>query len=351
MKTSIVIATYNGSRFIKEQLESFIHQTVLPSEIVISDDGSTDSTIEQVESFIKQYAHLPIQFKMIKNDTDNHGVLGNFQNAAMNASGEYIFFCDQDDIWFPNKVERIVDIMDSHEEQVVIHNAQVFKEESDGSFHPIEKYLMNEYPFDENGLYKINGSGAVWSSFYYCLIQGMCMCVKREYLFSILPFSKGSGHDYWILFCAAADNSLMAVKDVLAYYRIHSNNTAGISEFKKKRPLHDKIRTFHRRGEESIVKQYVWYKDTTAYLGNRPISDDLIRILVAFFTQNRIAAVSKNKLFGIYDLVEAKNNGVYKVDGNIIFLHDIEFVLTHSHRSRKTFLDNIDKYLRKTEKE
>ena len=90
MKTSVVIATYNGSRFITEQLESIIHQTVLPSEIVISDDGSTDSTIELIQSFRERIKDLPIQVKLIKNDSD-HGVLGNFQNAAIHANGDYIF--------------------------------------------------------------------------------------------------------------------------------------------------------------------------------------------------------------------------------------------------------------------
>lgn len=347
MKTSVVIATYNGSRFITEQLESIIHQTVLPSEIVISDDGSTDSTIELIQSFRERIKDLPIQVKLIKNDSD-HGVLGNFQNAAIHANGDYIFFCDQDDIWFPTKVEYMVKTMDSHEEQVFIHNAQVLKEEPDGSFRPIEKHLMASYPFDANGVHKINGSEEVWPLFYCCVIQGMCMCVKRDYLLSVLPFSKGSGHDYWIQFCAVADNSILAVKEDLAYYRIHSNNVAGISEFKKKRPLWSRIQTFDKKGKESILKQYVWYKDAKAYLKDRPISDELIKLLIDFFTQERILAVSRNKFRGLYDLVQARKKGVYKIDRDIIFFHDVGFVLMHSKKYRKTFIADLDRYLRKT---
>lgn len=195
-----------------------------------------------------------------------------------------MFFCDQDDIWFPNKIERLVDILDSCNEQVVIHNARVLKETEDGTFRLIDKHLMNDYPFDSNGFYKIDGSTQVWPAFYCnCIIQGMCCCAKRDYLLSVSPFSKATNHDVWVLFCAIADNTLLAIKDDLAYYRIHKNNTAGIPEFKKKRPLREKITSFDQIGKDSIRQQYLWYTDTSLYLGLRDIPDDIAKLLILFY--------------------------------------------------------------------
>ncbi len=343
MKSSVVIATFNGSRFILEQLDSIIKQTLLPDEIVVSDDGSTDSTVELVQSFFIQHADLPIKYRLIENEADKRGVLGNFQNAVNHSSGEYVFFCDQDDIWFPNKIERLVGVLDSCDEQVVIHNAQVLKETDGSSFQPIDKHLMGNYPFDSNGLYKINGSAQVWLAFYCCAIQGMCICAKREYLLSISPFSKGSFHDIWILFCAAADDTLLAIKDDLAYYRIHDNNVSGIQELKTKRPLLDRIKTFDRKGKDSLLKQYLWYKDTLTYLGDRDITDDKVKRLVLFFTDKRISLASKGKISAVVELTKAYQAGVYDVDGFIVFLHDVAFVLMHTKKNTKTIHRNVSK--------
>ena len=345
MKTSVIIATYNGARFIKEQLDSIINQTELPSEIVISDDGSTDSTVEIIRQFFAQHDDLPIQYKSVKNE-GNHGVLGNFQNAAIYAEGDYIFLCDQDDIWFPNKVERMVEVMDSHDENVYIHNAQVIIEGNENEFKTSDRHLLGNFPFDSNGLYKVNGSDQVWPSFYYCIVQGMCTCIKKDYLKTILPFSKGSNHDNWILFCACADDTLLAVRDDLAFYRIHSNNTCGIQEYKKKRPLSDRIATFDKKGKESILKQYVWYKDTSAYIKDREIKDDKIKILISFFTQDRIKALSGNRISGLIQFLKSDKEGAYSIDGRIILLHDIEYLLLHSRKNRKALLDSLDMHTR-----
>ena len=346
MKTSVVIATFNGSRYIIEQLTSIIQQSVLPSEIVISDDGSSDSTIDLIHSFIRQHESLPIQYKLVVNNSGNHGVLGNFENAVLNASGDYVFFCDQDDIWFEKKIERLVGVLDICNEQVVIHNAQVIRECDDGSFKPIDKHLLGKYPFDSAGLYKINGSEQVKLAFYNCLIHGMCTCIKRNYLLTLLPFSRGSNHDNWILFCALADDTILAVSDDLAYYRIHENNTCGIQEYKKKRSLSKRLASFDQQSKLSILNQYVWYKDSSSYLGNRTISDDKTQLLISFFSQRRILAVSSGKTNAVFQLFKAYREGAYEIDGTVVFLHDLEFVLLHSRKNRKQFLSALGEYLR-----
>ena len=347
MKTSIVMATYNGSRFIQEQLESIINQTVLPDEIVISDDGSTDSTVELVRSFFEQHSNLPIQYQLIMNDPNNRGVRGNFQNAVNHSNGEYVFFCDQDDIWFPNKIECLVSVLDSHKEKVVIHDAQILMELDDGTFYPIDKHLTDKYPFNSDGLYKINGLNQVRLAFYCgCITAGMCSCIKRDYLMSFSPFSKASYHDDWIQFCALADDTVLAIKDVLVYYRIHKNNTCGIPEFKKKRSLWEKIKHFDYKGKESIRHQYLWYTDTSSYLRNQNILDDKIKHLISFFSSKRVDAISKNKVSAILELAKEYRNGAYEIDGPIVFFHDIAFVLMHPRIERKQYIEFLKKQTR-----
>lgn len=104
--TSVVIATYNGEKYIGEQLESIFEQTFLPDEVIISDDLSTDNTATIVENYIKENG-LEDQWKLIINE-ENLGWRKNFINLIKKASGDIIFTCDQDDVWKKNKIEMMV---------------------------------------------------------------------------------------------------------------------------------------------------------------------------------------------------------------------------------------------------
>ena len=241
---------------------------------------------------------------------------------------------------------NVFEVLETCNEQVVIHNAQVIRECDDGSFQPIAKHLLGEYPFDSAGIYKINGSDQVRRAFYNCLIQGMCTCIKRNYLLTLLPFSRGSNHDNWILFCALADDTILAVSDDLAYYRVHKNNTCGIHEYKKKRSLPKRLTSFDLQSKVSIFNQYVWYKDSSSYFGNRMVLDDRIKLLISFFTERRIHAVSNDKIRAISQLMKAYREGAYHLDGSIVFLHDLEFVLAHTKKQRQQYLNTLQNHLR-----
>src|SRR3954452_7649645 len=98
---SIIVCTYNGEKFLKEQIESIINQTYPNLQIIIADDASTDNTTK----IISAYTSLS-NIKIIQR-TDNVGYSQNFYNAALEAEGEYIAFSDQDDVWLPNKIATL----------------------------------------------------------------------------------------------------------------------------------------------------------------------------------------------------------------------------------------------------
>ena len=105
---SVVMATYNGERFIVEQMESIRKQSLLPDEVLIFDDGSKDKTVETVEKYICD--NQLKSWNIIKNK-ENKGYSSNFSDAMKAASGDIIFLSDQDDIWIDNKIENMVAIM------------------------------------------------------------------------------------------------------------------------------------------------------------------------------------------------------------------------------------------------
>src|SRR5687768_2514416 len=103
MVISVALCTYNGAKFIAEQLESICKQTTPPNEIVICDDGSTDDTIACIDRVKKN--HPAIDWK-IKRNTANLGYVKNFEQAVLLTTGDIVFLSDQDDVWLPEKVQK-----------------------------------------------------------------------------------------------------------------------------------------------------------------------------------------------------------------------------------------------------
>ena len=125
---SVCIATYNGEKFIKEQLDSILCQLSNDDEVIISDDGSTDKTIEIIESYnddrIKIFHHEKNEkLSKIKEGRNFYYATQNFSNALEKVSGDYVFLSDQDDIWLQNKVSRSLELLKKND--VIVHNYQV----------------------------------------------------------------------------------------------------------------------------------------------------------------------------------------------------------------------------------
>ena len=119
MKISVCMATFNGGKFIREQVMSILPQLGEDDEIIVSDDGSSDETINILNSFQDR------RIKVIANK-GRHGIVPNFENALKNSCGDYIFFSDQDDIWNINKVNTC--ILALKDADLVVHNSRILFE-------------------------------------------------------------------------------------------------------------------------------------------------------------------------------------------------------------------------------
>lgn len=130
MRISVAMASYNGEPYIREQIDSILNQTVLPDEIVVSDDNSDDSTYSILEDY--RAICKNVEIKLYKNP--GKGISSNFENAIRNTTGDIVFLCDQDDLWMPDKVKVIREIMETNPENIVIHNSFIIRECEDGRF-------------------------------------------------------------------------------------------------------------------------------------------------------------------------------------------------------------------------
>jgi len=204
---SVCIATYNGARYLREQLDSILPQIGEVDEVIISDDGSTDETIEIINSYSDG------RIKLLHNN--NRGFVHNFENALKNTKGDYIFLCDQDDIWLPNKVQVCVETLGKH--IAVNHNSLLVDSEG--------KQLGVDF-FSQN-----HSAGGYWRTLWRNSYSGCCMAFRRELLEYAMPFPpKIASHDIWLGLIAEKHGNPIFLQQPLLYYRRHGHNASSTAE-------------------------------------------------------------------------------------------------------------------------
>ncbi|EPE96505.1 hypothetical protein RGCCGE502_20195 [Rhizobium grahamii CCGE 502] len=217
---SVVLATYNGERFLEEQLQSLVTQTVRPFEVIISDDDSTDTTPDLLATFERS---APFPVKRWKN-SPGLGFRENFLRAASKATGGWIAFCDQDDIWRQDKLEVCQRHFDEGVTQVV-HQADLI--DSTGTKIGLFSQGIEETRIRTALFYD------VWETFL-----GFSMMVRREVL-DIFPSNQRFvdyiepkhliAHDRWGFFLAQTLGKTAEIAEPLVSYRQHSSNLFGKS--------------------------------------------------------------------------------------------------------------------------
>jgi hypothetical protein len=216
---SVAMATYNGARFLPEQLASIAAQTLLPAELVVTDDGSSDNTLAIVRAFAET-APFPVR---IHRNPVNLGFRGNFMHAIGLCSSELIALCDQDDVWEPHKLACVIE---------PFADADVLL-----SYH--EAWLIDEggARLGQAGIYPLLARNPPSSANAMRNPYGFAMTVHRR-LFDFsdlwaqsvdnLHADQHMAHDQWLFFLASALGTVAYIDQPLAGYRQHGGNTYGL---------------------------------------------------------------------------------------------------------------------------
>ena len=230
---SVVLCTYNGERFLEEQIESILAQTYRPLELVISDDASTDGTA----NLLSKYAGNPLV--RVFRQEKNIGLTANFGSAAARTKGQYIAFSDQDDTWLPHKIETLVKAMGSA--PLVYSNSLLVDEQGNS----MGKKL--------SGIKKMYSGADSRGYILYSCVWGHGMLITRELFERSLPMPADIHHDIWITFKAFLHGGIRYVDEVLTHYRQH---TASTSQTLPKRD----IPSTKQRRHEAFRKKLRWIR-------------------------------------------------------------------------------------------
>lgn len=212
-KVSVVMCTYNGAKYIREQLDSILNQTYPIFEIIIQDDCSTDDTVEILNDF-KQSIQLKknIEVHVYVNEK-NIGYNRNFLSAFMRAKGEFIACSDQDDIWYPEKIEKQINSIGSKDV------CCSFYEEGEHMTDSKNK-LLSPWVNPEHILFTNT-------------IPGHTMLLRRSFFQNMRPWGDEVIYDWWIAISAALGNGIAIVSQSLSWHRRH-NDSVIQSIFNKK---------------------------------------------------------------------------------------------------------------------
>jgi len=208
-RISVCLASYNGEKFIREQVESILANLSQYDELIICDDVSTDSTYSIIQSIGDP------RIKLIRNEK-NIGHVKNFEKAISLAQGDLIFLSDQDDIWVKGKVKKVVEVFQRYDNiSLVYHNIEpvdVFGNDLKANFPVYSEGKRNSWKFLIRQLIKPQ-------------IFGCGCCLSRNNIESLLPFpSSVYAHDHWIAVWAAINGQVFFIEDKLVKYRQHENN-------------------------------------------------------------------------------------------------------------------------------
>jgi rhamnosyltransferase len=281
-KVDILLATYNGELYIEEQILSIISQTFTDWRLLVHDDGSTDNTLEIVKRFSKKDKRIEV----IEDDLCFHNVTKNFMHLLKFANSDFVMFCDQDDVWFSNKIQVMYDILsksDASEANIVYCKATIFKTTGDSN---------STLPFFspnclKNMLFLNGGVHGCLSMFNKKVVDIM---LSQEYLPAM--------HDHLLLLVGLTFGNVKYIDDVLMKYRRHDFAYTNGMETKK-----SKFKALFNREKVPVLTE-------PHFLG-----------LLNFFNQNMSFFSTKDRLLFENFLMMPKLSKLNKI--KIIFKHNL----------------------------
>lgn len=242
MRVSVAMCTYNGSRYLRDQLESIAAQTRMPDEVVICDDNSRDDTRQVVQRWATQ---VPFPVRLYVNHL-NLGVIKNFERATSLCEGDIIALSDQDDVWCPAKLARQEALLLARPDVgLVFTDAGVVDEQ----LHPLGYSMWDSCRFSRAEQALVKEGKAVDVLLRRNVVTGGTMAFRSEYRPLVLPIPQNSVHlhDYWIAFLIASVGGVDFLTDRLVQYRQQPGQQVGAHQPITPRFLLAKVRGNSRK--------------------------------------------------------------------------------------------------------
>lgn len=249
---SVALCTYNGARFLEEQLASLQAQDRPPDELVVCDDGSTDTTVQLLESFAR-IAPFPVRIHV---NRVNLGSTRNFDHALYLCAGSLIAFCDQDDVWHSTRLSECVRVLSGDPRlMLVFSNGQII----DDMGMRLPGRLWDKFTFDETIRERIR-HGDMLPLVRYRFVTGATMMLRAKLRDHLCPAAGEWLHDGWIAALAACLGGVAFLDEPLIQYRVHAQQQVGTGPGQRRKPFAELAREhwlgadWHRQEIELLLE-------------------------------------------------------------------------------------------------
>ena len=220
MRIAVALCTYNGAAHLREQLRSIVAQTVVPDEIVVTDDGSTDATMAILEG---ELADAPFALDCARN-THTKGVAANFADTLARCTADVIALADQDDVWAPTRIEIGTAPFSSPAVMATFSDAELI----DGHGEARNSSLWAAHGLGRRARRRLTG-GEPWRQLLrWNCATGATLAIRREVLDVALPVPQRTLHDEWLALVAAGLGEVVAIGEPLVSYRVHEGSALGL---------------------------------------------------------------------------------------------------------------------------
>ena len=242
----ILLATYNGEKYIREQLDSILQQTYNKINIYISDDYSTDSTPNILKEYELKYDNINVTYQ-----EQNIGSIRNFEYLMTKVKSQYYMLSDQDDVWYEDKVEKSLKKLKEENADLVFTDLEVVDE----NLNTINKSFYTMM----GKIGKINKSiNKKEFEYLYNSVTGCTILSKTSFIDAILPLPKNSKyviHDSWIGLITSLNGKIVFLNEPTIKYRQHGNNQIGTK--KRKYETFDEMRNLFISVKLDLFKTYL----------------------------------------------------------------------------------------------
>lgn len=218
-RISIALCTFNGENYLKEQLDSISNQTRVPDELIVCDDASQDGTLSIIKEYA-QHSKFPVQLTI---NIKNIGFVNNFGNAIGQCKGDIIVLCDQDDVWYPDKLENIERVFDASNIGAVFSDADIVDER----LHPLGYTLWQSIRFTKREKKQVDMGKALDVTLKHNVVAGATLAFRSSYRNQILPMIQYCMHDIWIMLIISTLGEVAMINKPLIMYRQHSGQQIG----------------------------------------------------------------------------------------------------------------------------